>query len=69
MLFVFLFVSLTTFPLLTTANFALKGCDLNSDDMVGGMASIGPEHCMLACPGDSAEICGGANSIVVYVAP
>jgi hypothetical protein len=63
------FVSLTTFPLLTTLHFVLKDCDRNSDGMVGRMNSIGAENCMLACPGNSAEICGGASGIVVYVAP
>jgi len=24
------------------------------------------EKCMLACSGDSSEICGGANSMVMY---
>jgi hypothetical protein len=69
MLYVFPFVSLMTFPHLTTSNFALKGCDHNNDDTVDRMNKISSDNCMLACSDDSAEICGGDSSIVIYVAP
>jgi hypothetical protein len=40
-----------------------------SGGVVGGGMGICTQNCMLACPGDSSEICGGANSLVVYVSP
>ena len=67
MLYVFHFVSLMSFPLLTS--FALQGCDNvinNWHPSDGNKTGIDTGHCVLACSGDSSEICGGANSLLVY---
>ncbi|KAI9436641.1 WSC domain-containing protein [Lactarius indigo] len=40
-------------------------CDNNINN---GGTQIDTKNCMLACSGNSSEICGGANSLVMYVA-
>ena len=56
MLYVFHFASLTTFP-----PDHLKGC--GSGNPPAGEKST---NCVLACEGDSTQICGGVNALGLY---
>ena len=60
MLYVFHFVPLMTFP-----PEHLEGCGHG----VLPAGAQGSNDCVLACQGDSTEICGGANALVVYQDP
>ena len=46
-------------------NLTVKGCDNHINQ---GRKPIDQMHCMLACPGNSLELCGGHNAIVIYSA-
>ena len=64
MLYVFHLASLTelSFPDQTLLS---KGCD---SSIKLGRTPVEQMHCMLACPGNSLQLCGGPNSLVVYSA-
>ena len=43
----------------------VKGCDNTINQ---GRKPVDPMYCMLACPGNSLELCGGPNNLVIYSA-
>ncbi|KAI9449832.1 WSC domain-containing protein, partial [Lactarius psammicola] len=52
-------------------NYSLAGLEFAQqcwcdNSINNGGAQIDSTHCMLACSGNSSEICGGANSLVIY---